>query len=91
MRTYPVALQDKNLGVNRIYMLQTIAARSLGQEGNMIAVVGILGGSRASGKSPQKKALPTICPECELGLGCVLSSPSARFSALRTFQAFWEF
>jgi hypothetical protein len=27
-------------------------------------------------------------PECELGLGCIYSSPSARFSALRTFQAF---
>ena len=32
--------------------------------------------------------LPTIRPECELGLGCMYSSPSARFSALHTFQAF---
>jgi hypothetical protein len=32
--------------------------------------------------------LPTIRPECELGLGCMHSSPSARFSALHTFQAF---
>jgi hypothetical protein len=31
---------------------------------------------------------PTIRPECELGLGCMYSSPSARFSALQTFQAF---
>jgi hypothetical protein len=27
---------------------------------------------------------PTIRPECELGLGCMYSSPSARFSALHT-------
>ena len=27
-------------------------------------------------------------PECELGFGCMYSSPSARFSALHTFQAF---
>ena len=32
--------------------------------------------------------MPTIRPECELGLGCMYSSPSARFSALHTFQAF---
>ena len=32
--------------------------------------------------------LATIRPECELGLGCRYSSPSARFSALHTFQAF---
>jgi hypothetical protein len=32
--------------------------------------------------------LPTIRPECELGLGCMYSNPSARFSALHTFQAF---
>jgi hypothetical protein len=32
--------------------------------------------------------LPTIRPECELGLGCMYSSPSARSSALHTFQAF---
>jgi hypothetical protein len=31
---------------------------------------------------------PAKCPECELGLGCTYSSPSARFSALHTFQAF---
>lgn len=31
---------------------------------------------------------PTMRPECELGLGCMYSSPSARFSALHTFQAF---
>ena len=30
--------------------------------------------------------LPTIRPECELGLGCMYSSPSARFSALHTFK-----
>jgi hypothetical protein len=30
----------------------------------------------------------TIRPECELGLGCMYSSPSARFSTLHTFQAF---
>jgi len=27
-------------------------------------------------------------PECELGMGCIYSSPSARFSALHRFQAF---
>src|SRR5258708_29219781 len=32
--------------------------------------------------------IQTIRPECELGLGCMYSSPSARFSALHTFQAF---
>jgi len=32
--------------------------------------------------------LPAIRLECELGLGCMYSSPSARFSALHTFQAF---
>ena len=30
----------------------------------------------------------TVRPECELGLGCMYSSPSACFSALHTFQAF---
>ena len=38
--------------------------------------------------NPAKEGLPTIRPECELGLGCMYSSPSARFSALHTFQAF---
>jgi len=31
--------------------------------------------------------LPTTRPECELGLGCMYSSPSAHFAALHTFQA----
>src|SRR5215469_2993221 len=31
---------------------------------------------------------PTVRPDCELGLGCMYSSPSARFSAVHTFQAF---
>ncbi|MGA2005043.1 MAG: hypothetical protein ABSG70_16780 [Terriglobales bacterium] len=31
--------------------------------------------------------LPTIRPECELDFGCMYSAPSARFSALHTFQA----
>jgi hypothetical protein len=30
--------------------------------------------------------LPTIRPECELGLGCMYCSPSARFSALHTYK-----
>jgi hypothetical protein len=38
--------------------------------------------------NPVREGLPTIRPECELGLGCIYSSPSARFSALHTFQAF---
>ena len=37
------------------------------------------------GQSPSSS---TIRPECELGLGCMYSSPSARFSALHTFRAF---
>ena len=37
---------------------------------------------------PIKEGLPTIRPECELSLACMYSSPSARFSALHTFQAF---
>src|SRR5579864_4742249 len=31
---------------------------------------------------------PTIRPECELGLGCMYSSPAARFSSLHTSRAF---
>src|SRR5258708_36426835 len=37
---------------------------------------------------PALSVLPTKRPECELGLGCMYSSPSARSSALHTFQAF---
>ena len=46
-----------------------------------LAFVPLGGGS--CGKQNQ-----TIRPECELGLRCMYSSPSARFSALHTFQAF---
>src|SRR5258708_13205796 len=41
-----------------------------------------------TGRNRITSCLPTIRPECELGLGCMYSSPSARSSALHTFQAF---
>src|SRR5258708_40340373 len=63
----------------------TLGASSEFDQQSMIA----LGSSRTLDVAePVVEGLPTIRPECELGLGCMYSSPSHRFSALHTFQSF---
>jgi len=54
------------------------------------SVGGCSDGARFTGKQEVTDyfRIADIRPECELGLGCMYSSPSARFSALHTFQAF---